>query len=516
MLKKTRLRLTAILSIITGAILTGFIIISVDVSVDSKIQSIQDSVLRDLELCKSKMYASNGNTDWIQDFEEKSGYKIFIEDKNTVMDESDNLTNKYSEDSLRVNAIKSVRDIVIDSDFKFGDDEQNELVFFNIFYNFQNNWHLSTAAAQTIEGETTDGEHGISITYPTIMESFVINDRTSTGEENILSAEMITNLIPIAAMEYYLNENKVITDEKGKEYALNSASIINDINAHTILILLAPLSIKEAIVNQIYLQYISLAVVGIILLCLVSWFLAKFILYPAELSMKEQKEFIAAAHHELRSPLAVVSASLDVMDSTDDEAMRQKYRNNAKNEITRMGRLVNDLLILSGSSFNKWKIKKSNADIDTLLIEISEQYAPIAEVKQIQLSLDLPDEIIGTAYIDNDRIKQIIHVLLDNAFSYCPKGSGVVLSCKKQKSKINFIVADSGNGISDEEKEKIFRKFYRTDKSRTEKSHFGLGLPVALELAQMHNGTLNITDTLGGGATFTLSIPISKKDSKKQ
>lgn len=505
MLRKTRIRLTAILSIITGAILTSFFAFSVDSTVNAKIQSLQDTMLRNLELCKSKMYTSNGSTDWIEDFEKMSKYKVFVEKKSTILSERSN--SEDDNDFLKSSSMDEIKAIVERYDLPLSSTENDgEAVFFNISYIFRELF-ISVATTSYNDGEIDFNDDQIITGEMIAFPHFEASHDTNITNNPTLSSSVV---------EYYLTEDAVITDTKSNKYALNSASIsIDDTDDQNIVIMLAPLSEKENSIRQIYLQYITIGVFGVILICVANWFLSKFILYPAEQSMKEQKEFIAAAHHELRSPLAVVSASLDVMEDTSDEEMLKKYRNNAKNEVTRMGRLVNDLLILSGSSFNKWRVKKTESDIDTLLIDVAEQYAPIAEIKQIQLSLDLPDDVIGTAYIDNDRIKQILHVLLDNAFSYCPKGSNIKLSCKKHKNKINFVVADSGNGIADEEKEKIFRKFYRTDKSRTEKSHFGLGLPVALELTQMHSGTLSITDTLGGGATFTLSIPVGRKNFKK-
>lgn len=104
-------------------------------------------------------------------------------------------------------------------------------------------------------------------------------------------------------------------------------------------------------------------------------------------------------------------------------------------------------------------------------------------------------------------MKQVIAILLDNAISYTPEGGTVSLKCSETVKSYCIEVADSGIGIDDAAKKRIFDRFYRADESRTSKSHFGLGLSIAKEIVELHHGTILVSDTKGCGATFRVTLP---------
>lgn len=99
--------------------------------------------------------------------------------------------------------------------------------------------------------------------------------------------------------------------------------------------------------------------------------------------------------------------------------------------------------------------------------------------------------------------------MLDNALSYVPSGKTVTLTAFTTSKTLEIQVIDTGIGISDADKHHIFERFYQGDHSRHEKNHYGLGLSIAYEILTLHHGTLSLTDTPGGGCTFTLSLPYS-------
>lgn len=115
---------------------------------------------------------------------------------------------------------------------------------------------------------------------------------------------------------------------------------------------------------------------------------------------------------------------------------------------------------------------------------------------------------MGAADGDRGRLMQVLSVLLSNAADYAPPGSAVTLEARRGKTRALITVSDQGPGVPDREKERIFDRFYRADAARSGKSHFGLGLSVARELAALHGGTLTVRDAPGGGAAFTLSLPL--------
>lgn len=131
----------------------------------------------------------------------------------------------------------------------------------------------------------------------------------------------------------------------------------------------------------------------------------------------------------------------------------------------------------------------------------------MAHAKNIKLSVSLPEHSIPSCTCDRTRMQQVLAILLHNAISYTPDNGKIWLSLTFQNKYFNLSVADTGAGIPDEEKDKVFDRFYRSEQSRSAKGHFGLGLSIAYEIIAAHHGTIKISDTPNGGATFTISLP---------
>lgn len=246
---------------------------------------------------------------------------------------------------------------------------------------------------------------------------------------------------------------------------------------------------------------------GIALLAFINWRLTKTLLKPTEDGMQRQAAFVAAASHELRSPLAVMRSSLSAAEAAPTAKQAQKYRHAAETEAERMSRLVDDLLLLAGGDADNWALQPFLLDVDTLLIETHEHTLPLAKEKKLDLKLDLPNVALGEITADADRVRQILQILLDNALEYAPSGTAVTLAAQRHKNQLELRIIDHGPGIAAESKDKIFDRFYRADNSRSDKAHFGLGLSIAKELAELHKGSLSAEETPGGGATFVLKLP---------
>lgn len=252
--------------------------------------------------------------------------------------------------------------------------------------------------------------------------------------------------------------------------------------------------------------YSLLGLAGIFALFLVSLGFVSKMLKPIEESNRKQTTFIAAASHELRSPLSVIVANNAAISSLPPE--EQIFQRGIDAECKRMARLIDDMLLLSCMDAKTWQMNKEPVEIDTLLIETYEAFLPLFRQNELDLVLDLPEDELPTINGDKDRLKQILAILLDNAMSYTPSGKKVTLRGFVLGSNLNMEVEDQGIGISDQEKKLVFDRFYRADQSRNDKKHFGLGLCIANELVQRLGGKISIRDTKGGGATFVLRIRI--------
>ena len=172
-----------------------------------------------------------------------------------------------------------------------------------------------------------------------------------------------------------------------------------------------------------------------------------------------------------------------------------------------MSALINDLLTLSGSDNHQFSIQIEPSELDTLLINSYEAFEPVAKEKLISLSLNLPENSIPLCPMDKNRIQQVIFILLHNAVSYTPIHGKIQIFLYYFKNNFKISIRDNGIGISNEDKKKIFDRFYRTEKSRSMKDHFGLGLSIAQEIITAHHGTIFVTDAPDKGSIFTITLP---------
>ncbi|WFR56540.1 HAMP domain-containing sensor histidine kinase [Anaerocolumna sp. AGMB13025] len=286
-------------------------------------------------------------------------------------------------------------------------------------------------------------------------------------------------------------------------------------------VFLAP--VKEGFRSVIVLQYISnsekdnlkqklvlvlLGLAGIAALFLVSRQMVSKALKPVEESRRRQTEFIAAASHELKSPLAVIRANASALMLAPERA--GFFTTGIEKECKRLAALIEDMLLLASADARTWKIKKEVLDLDTLLIEVYDLFYSYCKEQGKELKLILPDTMLPRAEGDGERIKQILAVLIDNAVTYTSEKDTICLRGHAKKNRIYLEVEDHGAGISQEKKVEIFERFYREDKSRKDKNHFGLGLSIAKELSELNGGSITVTDTKGGGATFIVSLPVYK------
>ncbi|BCN30203.1 sensor histidine kinase [Anaeromicropila herbilytica] len=260
---------------------------------------------------------------------------------------------------------------------------------------------------------------------------------------------------------------------------------------------------------RMYLQillFIGIDLIGSFALFLVSCFLINIALKPVVENQKKQNEFIAAASHDLRSPLAVIQTNSTAL--LIEGAEPKRFIPKIIEECTRMSRLISDMLILASSDAKTWQIQKEEIDTETYLIDLYDSFSSFCQKKEHNLSLDFPEDSLPKINADKGRLTQVLSILIDNAISYSPAKSMITLRPYYRKSIFYIEVEDQGIGISKEEKEAIFDRFYRADKSRNDNSHFGLGLSVAKELMELQNGKIGVKDTATSGATFVIELPL--------
>ena len=223
-----------------------------------------------------------------------------------------------------------------------------------------------------------------------------------------------------------------------------------------------------------------------------------------------RRDYVANVSHELRTPITAMRGLLEPLADglITDEETKKRYYQIMLHESVRLSKLITDLLQLSRLQSGTEYMELGAVDMEELLSEVLENYKPEAEQKGITLSLDLPEEL-PKAIADEDRIEQILVILIDNAMRYTPAGGKVTLSAdtvEDSGEKLMLVsVTDTGCGIAKEDAEHLFERFYKTDKSRRE-GGTGLGLSIAKQIMDKLGGHIWVESEPGQGASFRFTL----------
>lgn len=249
----------------------------------------------------------------------------------------------------------------------------------------------------------------------------------------------------------------------------------------------------------------ALEILGVAAMFIISSLYINKVLAPLEEGQQKQNAFIAAASHELRSPLTIIKAGIASI--REDITRAQQFLPHMEGECDRMARLINDMLLLAAADTKSWELHWEQVDMDTLMIECYDMFCTCQNPKHGVITLDLPEEKLCRIHGDKERLKQIMTILVDNAMNHISEGGRITLRLLRERRSLVIEVEDNGDGIPDPDKNHIFERFFRGDQSREDKKHYGLGLSIAKELVELHQGSILVRDTPGGGATFVLQLP---------
>ncbi|MCR5833816.1 MAG: sensor histidine kinase [Selenomonadaceae bacterium] len=291
---------------------------------------------------------------------------------------------------------------------------------------------------------------------------------------------------------------------------MTSKKIINDNTVQTLYVgkdVTALYSgLQKATYAQIFLGFIALLIASAI-----GYFMAGRTLVPIKEAYDKQKQFAADASHELRTPLAVAMASAELLladPSIKDPFLRQVLED-LKSEVKKMTNLVSDLLMVARSDNNALKVKIQRIDLTEVLKQVIRTMSPIAEKKNIRLTGKNFRRMFIMA--DEQRIKQLTIILVDNAIKYTPEGGAIMVRLEDSDSAhAIFSVIDNGVGIAPENLDKVFERFYRVDKARSrEMGGNGLGLSIANEIIKIHDGKISVESKFGEGTKFTVELKVN-------
>ena len=248
-------------------------------------------------------------------------------------------------------------------------------------------------------------------------------------------------------------------------------------------------SIQNSLYNSLLISVVLLLILEIIVY-LVSMVLTNWIIKPVISSFEKQKEFIADASHELKTPLSVIIASSEALEDNPKEV---KWLNNIKNEANRMSILIKNLLELA--SLEKKETFVLKEDNLSKVVELAVlTFDAKAYEENVKLESDIEENIKFS--FDGYSMNELVEILLDNALKHADKKSTIEVELKSEGNNIVLRVKDTGDIIPAGEEEKIFERFYRLDKSRNRKDNrYGLGLAIAKNIVLNHNGKISARST---------------------
>ena len=245
-----------------------------------------------------------------------------------------------------------------------------------------------------------------------------------------------------------------------------------------------------------------------ILMFAISEYMAKKAIAPVEKSWNEQNRFVADASHELKTPLTVILANMDIIDSNKQSTVEEqsKWIENTKSEAKRMTELVNDMLFLARSDAGveqSYNFQKAN--LSNLCDNCALTFESVAFEKNITLNTEIAPNIEAT--IDEAKIKQVIMILLDNAMKYVGDKGTVKLSLSSAGKQYKISVENTGLPIPKEKQEHLFERFFRADDSRVrEKGGYGLGLSIAQNIIVAHGGKIELTKSDDESTIFSVYL----------
>lgn len=236
---------------------------------------------------------------------------------------------------------------------------------------------------------------------------------------------------------------------------------------------------------------------------LLSMLLSSRALRPAETAWVQQQQFVSDASHELKTPLTVILANLDILES---EQGSSQWLSAARAEGLIMKKLIENLLFLARADETRERAEHDFINLSNLVDETSLAFEAPAYEKGLTLSTSIvPNQMMrGNA----DLMRQLLSILLDNAVKYTPEGGAIQVTLKKHMDKLTLTVHNSGVHIPQEHLSHLFDRFYRMDQARSKaEGGHGLGLSIAAEIARQHGAALKVLSQPEEGTSFVFTVP---------
>ncbi len=261
------------------------------------------------------------------------------------------------------------------------------------------------------------------------------------------------------------------------------------------------------VLNNLLKVFISIGSISLIFLLLISIYLTNKTIKPIKETFEKQKQFIADASHELKTPLAIIRTNNSLVLSNKNLTVesQSKWLNYINNQIERMSELIDEMLSLAKLDANRGHDEFVVFNLSKLLNNILLTFEAVIFENKIELESNIEEDISIKG--DKESIKKVFTILLDNAIKYTNQSGKIDVDLRQEKNKIKIKVKNSGEGINKKDINKIFERFYRVDTSRARESGgYGLGLSIAKSIVENHNGKIYAESNVGKDTTFIIEL----------
>ena len=318
-------------------------------------------------------------------------------------------------------------------------------------------------------------------------ESIMTNDNLQEVVSNILKSNKLSGKVKIADSNYsYLIGNGIF----GTKIAFIETSQY------------------DTVLFQLVKSLVGIGLVSLIGLLFISIYLTNKSIIPIKEAFEKQKQFIADASHELKTPLAIIKTNTSLVLSHPEDTIKNqtKWINYINSQADRMSELISEMLSLAKMDVAENKLTLVPINMSKIIESMILMFDAVIYENNINLETNISKDLHING--DKESLKKLFSIIMDNAIKYTDKNGSINVSLFSDKNKVKMIIRNTGEGIAPEDLERVFERFYRVDKSRDrETGGYGLGLAIARSIVKEHKGKIYSRSKVGSFTSFIVEIP---------
>ncbi|MBU5462077.1 sensor histidine kinase [Lachnoclostridium sp. MSJ-17] len=334
---------------------------------------------------------------------------------------------------------------------------------------------------------------------PMEISSYVVAETDKDG--NIVSKEESNVTIDSDDLEKCVEIALARQEKSGQISDYSLMYVKKSDHEKTLIVFAGNTTLFENLRNSILINT-GLFLGSMVIILFISLGLSRLAVNPVKKAWEQQKQFVADASHELKTPLTVILANNNIMMSHKSSTVEQeqKWLESTEDEAQHMKQLIDQMLFLAKSDAGESHVQLSQVNFSEIVEGSALNFEPVAFEKEVLIDTEIAPDI--TLEGNQTQLNQLAHILIDNAVKYSDENSVIRIILSKKNDSVEFSVNNRGNVISKEDIDHIFDRFYRAEKSRTTKG-YGLGLSIAKNIVQSMNGRLSVQSNQDDGTTFT-------------